>query len=70
MIKIADMLPVLWVASSKRDFLEMPDDIMDEETNYEVTEGNIFAALGRKNPDELLARAELLDKLDFAKLLI
>jgi predicted XRE-type DNA-binding protein len=29
----------------------------------EVTEGNIFAAIGRKNADELLARAELLDKV-------
>lgn len=34
-----------------------------KETDYEVTEGNIFAALGRKNADELLARAELLDKV-------
>lgn len=36
---------------------------MSKETNYEVTEGNIFAALKRKNSDELLARAELLDKV-------
>lgn len=35
---------------------------MTKET-YEVTEGNVFAALGRKNADELLARAELLDKV-------
>jgi phage-related protein len=25
-----DALPVLWVASSKRDFLEMPDDVVDD----------------------------------------
>lgn len=36
---------------------------MPKETDYEVTEGNVFAALGRKNADELLARAELLDKV-------
>jgi predicted XRE-type DNA-binding protein len=36
---------------------------MAKETDYVVTEGNVFAALGRKNPDELLARAELLDKV-------
>lgn len=36
---------------------------MAKETDYEVTEGNVFAALGRKNSDELLARAELLDKV-------
>ena len=36
---------------------------MAKEADYEVTEGNVFAALGRKNSDELLARAELLDKV-------
>jgi predicted XRE-type DNA-binding protein len=41
---------------------------MAKETDYEVTEGNIFAALGRRNADELLARAELLDKV--SKLII
>jgi predicted XRE-type DNA-binding protein len=36
---------------------------MAKENHYEVTEGNVFAAIGRKNADELLARAELLDKV-------
>ncbi len=36
---------------------------MDKETDYEVSEGNVFAAVGRKNAEELLARAELLDKV-------
>lgn len=36
---------------------------MDKEKDYEVTEGNVFAALGRKNAEELLVRAELLDKV-------
>jgi predicted XRE-type DNA-binding protein len=31
--------------------------------DYEVTEGNIFAALERPNADELLARAKLLDNV-------
>jgi predicted XRE-type DNA-binding protein len=35
----------------------------EKETDYEVTEGNVFAALGRNNPDELLAKAKLLDKV-------
>lgn len=35
----------------------------EKEADYEVTEGDVFAALGRKNSDELLARAELLDKV-------
>lgn len=30
MSEIFHMLPVLWVASSKRDFLEMPDDVVDD----------------------------------------
>jgi len=34
-----------------------------KELDYEVTEGNIFAALGRPNADELLARAKLLDNV-------
>lgn len=36
---------------------------MAKKADYEVNEGNAFAALGRKNPDELLVRAELLDKV-------
>lgn len=35
----------------------------EKEVDYEVTEGNVFAAIGRKNANELLARAELLDKV-------
>lgn len=35
----------------------------NKQTDYEVTEGNVFAALGRKNSDELLARAKLLDRV-------
>jgi predicted XRE-type DNA-binding protein len=31
--------------------------------DYEITERNIFAAIGRPNADELLARARLLDKV-------
>lgn len=34
-----------------------------KETDYEVTEGNVFAALGCNQPDELLARAKLLDQV-------
>jgi phage-related protein len=30
MDEILNTLPVLWVASSKRDFLEMPDDVVDD----------------------------------------
>ena len=30
---------------------------------YEVTTGNVFATLGRKTSDELLARAKLLDQV-------
>lgn len=26
----ASSLPVMWIASSKRDFLEMPDDVVDD----------------------------------------
>jgi len=36
---------------------------MPQETNYEVDEGNVFAALGRKDADELVARSELLDEV-------
>jgi predicted XRE-type DNA-binding protein len=35
----------------------------DKETDYEITEGNVFATLGRKNSEELLARAKLLDEV-------
>jgi len=31
-----------------------------KETDYEVTEGNVFAALGFEQPEELLAKAKLL----------
>ncbi len=34
-----------------------------KETDYEVDEGNIFAAIGRKDADELVARSELLDEV-------
>ncbi len=34
-----------------------------EEDDYEVTTGNVFAALGFDQPDELLARARLLDQV-------
>jgi predicted XRE-type DNA-binding protein len=34
-----------------------------KETDYEVTEGNVFAALGRENSSELLARAKLLNEV-------
>ncbi len=30
MDEISNLLTVLWVASSKRDYLEMPDDIVDD----------------------------------------
>ena len=33
------------------------------EVEYEVDEGNIFAAIGRKDADELVARSELLDEV-------
>ena len=35
----------------------------DKEIEYEVDEGNIFAAIGRKDADELVARSELLDEV-------
>jgi predicted XRE-type DNA-binding protein len=35
----------------------------DKETDYEVTEGNIFSAIGRKNADELVVRSELLEEV-------
>ena len=34
-----------------------------KETDYEVTQGNVFAALGRENAEELLARAKLLNEV-------
>jgi predicted XRE-type DNA-binding protein len=34
-----------------------------KETHYEVDEMNVFAAIGRKDADELLARSELLDEV-------
>lgn len=34
-----------------------------KEKDYEVTTGNIFADLGLEQPDELLARAKLLDQV-------
>jgi predicted XRE-type DNA-binding protein len=34
-----------------------------KETDYEITEGSIFAAMGRKNADELIARSDLLDEV-------
>ena len=36
---------------------------MKKETEYEVTEGNIFAALELDQPEELLARAKLLHQV-------
>ena len=36
---------------------------MSKEKDYEVTQGNIFAAIGRKDADELVARSELLDEV-------
>ena len=35
----------------------------DKELDYKVTKGNVFAALGRDQADELLARAQLLDRV-------
>ncbi len=37
--------------------------IRKKKLDYEVTEGNIFSAIGRPNSDELLARAKLLDNV-------
>jgi predicted XRE-type DNA-binding protein len=34
--------------------------IKREDSSYEVTEGNVFEALGLDQPDELLARSKLL----------
>jgi len=36
---------------------------MSKEADYEVTEGNIFEALGREQSEELLARAKLLNQV-------
>ena len=30
MDEIQDLRPLLWVASSKRDFIEMPEDVVDD----------------------------------------
>ncbi len=35
----------------------------EKETDYEVDEGNIFAAIGHKDAKELVARSELLDNV-------
>lgn len=35
----------------------------EKKANYEVDEGNMFAAIGRKDADELIARSELLDEV-------
>ena len=35
----------------------------DKESTYEVTEGNVFTALRRDQPEELLVRAQLLDRV-------
>jgi len=34
---------------------------------YEITSGNIFSALGLEQPEELLARAQLLHEGDIVK---
>ena len=34
-----------------------------KETDYEVDEMNVFAAIGRKDANELVARSELLDEV-------
>src|SRR3989338_4397812 len=34
-----------------------------KETDYEIDEKNVFAAIGRKDADELVARSELLDEV-------
>jgi predicted XRE-type DNA-binding protein len=34
-----------------------------KETDYEVDDENIFAAIGRKDADELIARSELLEEI-------
>ncbi len=35
----------------------------EKETDYQVDEDNIFAAIGRKDADELVARSELLEEV-------
>lgn len=35
----------------------------EKKLEYEVDEGNIFAAIGRRDADELVARSELLDEV-------
>lgn len=34
-----------------------------KETDYEITEGNVFSAIGRKDANELVARSELLERI-------
>jgi predicted XRE-type DNA-binding protein len=34
-----------------------------KETDYEITEGTVFAAIKRKDADELVARSELLEEV-------
>ena len=36
---------------------------MIKETDYQIDEDNIFAAIGRKDADELIARSELLEEV-------
>ncbi len=36
---------------------------MTKETDYEITEGNVFAALGLDQPEELLAKSKLLHQV-------
>lgn len=36
---------------------------MSKKLDHEVTEGNVFEALGREQSEELLARAKLLDQV-------
>jgi len=35
----------------------------EKELGFEVDENNVFAAIGRKDADELIARSELLDEV-------
>jgi predicted XRE-type DNA-binding protein len=36
---------------------------MAKEEDYEITEGNVFASLEREQPEELLVKAKLLDRV-------
>jgi predicted XRE-type DNA-binding protein len=40
-----------------------PKMTREKETDFEVDEKNIFAAIGRKDADELVARSELLEEV-------